>query len=195
MRSQKARIADYRAFGQCPAGPAAGAGWNNLLPMRLDGTERGFRRGVPTRWVLVFAVLTVVALQGCGGSKHVVSLGASKPALIEGIPVPSTARLTYQNQLQGPAVARYQVEAGLAQVDRWYGSVLPAGRPWQSWRGCSGKGVANDLNLFANAGLQRIWLNADGRSLLTLSTAGTSNGPVTIIIVRMDTGADATPVC
>ena len=143
----------------------------------------------------MLALLTVVAVQGCGGSNHVTDLGASKPALIEGLPVPNIAHLSYQSDLHGPAVARYQVEAGLAQVDRWYGGVLPAGSAWRSWRGCSGKGVANDLNLFANAGLQRIWLSADDRSLLSLSTAGTSNGPVTIIIVRMDTGADAAPIC
>lgn len=161
----------------------------------LTGRVGDLRRSGLRGRVFVLTLLSVVAIQGCGGSRHLVDLGASKSALIEGLPVPNMAHLSYQSHLQGPSVARYQVAAGLAQVDRWYRGVLQAGRAWRSWQSCSGKGVANDLNLFANAGLQRIWLSADGRSLLSLSTTGTSKGPVTIIIVRMDTGADATSIC
>jgi hypothetical protein len=121
-------------------------------------------------------VAVVVVLAGCGTSQGTVTLGAAKPSVIQGLPVPTQASLIHVTNQHGASGAGYIVPVPLAALNKWYERHLPSGEAWRTWAWHSMTGP-RCLDLVSGPGTTRQWVQQG--KLLMIATTGHAGGSST----------------
>lgn len=134
----------------------------NLFDVLLSLVRRSDLRLIVCGALLGMVQLVLVAPSEAS-PPDMATLGTAKPSAVEGLPVPVGSRLVSN---AGSHYADYEVLGTLAEVDNWYKTQLPAGKPWGSWAVCQlPKPPEADRHVH---GIQRQWW--DGTSTLLLQT-------------------------
>jgi hypothetical protein len=136
-------------------------------------------------WRSLVTALSVILVAGCGGVPSAVHLGASKPSVVQGLPVPAQATLVHTVSHAGYSGAGYVVPVSLADLNKWYERQLPNGQAWRGWDWHSTSGP-RCLNLFHGPGVTRQYV-LSGKLLMvgTVANAGNSSNEPSFININL----------
>jgi hypothetical protein len=154
-----------------------GAGTVEVLDHNLTVWVSSFNITIPQAEDLARAALT--ARGTASPDQQGLGLGTAVASPIEGLPVPSSARLAFTRTSSNEQLAQYSIEgASVARVDSWYETALPPGKPWPGWEACTrSAGVTS----FPGEGARRIWSSQGGASVQILTSSGDGNAAVITI--------------